>query len=237
MENNLHPLFAEKIDYDENAYLFERIEDFRNGTITRTECADIVAPLILERQNRVAALNDLSDYLQNEARGLSASVDLAFIRIKQALQKDGLSSLKGDVSEIFPNGIITASAPAPAVDPSIDEVGKAIVIRQGQIAKIKEQIERLRGQIAEIEDANDADRKKLLDDLIFAGEKKRTGKVFGARISNTKAVVVKDEDAIPSEYLATTTRPMLAEIKRALQDGKEVNGCELEERQHVTITK
>ena len=238
MENpTAHPLFAEKIDYSENAALFSFIEAYYNGMTTQCECAEHVAPLILALQNRVSALRTLATELENEAKGVSSTVAVAFAKLQQAMKKNGVSSIRGDFAEIFPNGVISDVEPAPADDASIDEIGKAIVIRQGQIERMKSEIERLRAQINDFENANGNDRQHLLDDLTLSGVKKKSGKVFVARISKTKAVNVTDEEAVPCDYFKTSQKVNISAVKEALLAGKRVKGCELEEHLHVTITK
>jgi hypothetical protein len=63
----------------------------------------------------------------------------------------------------------------------------------------------------------------------------------GARINLTDVVSVVDADAIPAEYICsttkTTTRPDRAAIKFALSAGKTVAGAELETRESIVFTK
>lgn len=78
--------------------------------------------------------------------------------------------------------------------------------------------------------------KRLKDNLtsylmtLLDGKKRKTPE-YEVTYRKSKAVNVLDEKAIPEQYLKPQPpKVSLMDIKRALQDGQEVEGCVLEER-------
>lgn len=83
--------------------------------------------------------------------------------------------------------------------------------------------------------------KRLKDNLtnylmtLLDGKKRKTPE-YEVTYRKSKAVHVVDESLIPEQYLKTQPpKVSLMDIKRALQDGKEVEGCVLEERVSMKV--
>lgn len=218
-------------------YLFDRIYQLQDGIIAPCECVDNITADLKRREARAGALEDLANFLLNEARGTRAMIDVAKAKCKIAMQRQKYDTLQGYYSEITPNGEIKCPEITAPVDNSIDEFAREIIIRDTVALKIKQQIQELSEYAKSLEQASADDRSKILDSLIFSGEKKRQGKVFSARVSSCKTVNVYDEDKVPSEYLKCKFTPKLTEIKDALKNGEDVAGCELVEKQYLTINK
>ena len=112
----------------------------------------------------------------------------------------------------------------------------------GAIAAVKR---RIKDDVASLksEEKRIADRRKSLEKSVervsqlalgllqaheeLTGETKIKRADLTAWIATTKSVEISDEDAIPSAFLVTTTRPNKTAIGKTLKGGEEVPGCEL----------
>jgi len=115
----------------------------------------------------------------------------------------------------------------------------------GAIAAVKR---RIKDDVASLksEEKRIADRRKSLEKSVdrvsqlalgllqaheeMTGETKIKRADLTAWIATTKSVEISDEDAIPSAFLVTTTRPNKTAIGKTLKGGEVVTGCELVEK-------
>jgi hypothetical protein len=115
----------------------------------------------------------------------------------------------------------------------------------GAIAAVKR---RIKDDVASLksEEKRIADRRKSLEKSVdrvsqlalgllqaheeMTGETKIKRADLTAWIATTKSVEISDEDAIPSAFLVTTTRPNKTAIGKTLKGGEVVPGCELVEK-------
>ena len=115
----------------------------------------------------------------------------------------------------------------------------------GAIAAVKR---RIKDDVASLksEEKRIADRRKSLEKSVdrvsqlalgllqaheeLTGETKIKRADLTAWIATTKSVEISDEDAIPSAFLVTTTRPNKTAIGKTLKGGEDVPGCELVEK-------
>lgn len=219
--------------------VFTQIEQMREGILTTYEVIDNVYADVCRRQTRAQALSDLSNLLANEARGVKASIASIMIKLSDARKFLDLPALKGDTTTFTDDGLFNSCVSAPEFphDGTVDDVCKELTLRKSQAQGLREHIKELTDQYRQMLDDIDAGKARLLSEMQENGEKVRKGKVFSARVSNTKACVITDEDAIPARFMQTTTAPNITEIKQALLNGEDVDGAKIENRTHLTITK
>lgn len=99
----------------------------------------------------------------------------------------------------------------------------------------KEEADRMLARVKSLQKRSDYIKAMLLDALHATG-KVKTGRVT-VSIRTTKAVEVSEGADLPEAYttVKTTVSPNKVAIKQALLDGVEVPGCELIERESVSI--
>lgn len=99
----------------------------------------------------------------------------------------------------------------------------------------KEEADRMLARVKSLQKRSDYIKAMLLDALHATG-KVKTGRVT-VSIRTTKAVEVAEGADLPEAYttVKTTVSPNKVAIKQALLDGVEVPGCELIERESVSI--
>lgn len=99
----------------------------------------------------------------------------------------------------------------------------------------KEEADRMLARVKSLQKRSDYIKAMLLDALHATG-KVKTGRVT-VSIRTTKAVEIAEGADLPEAYttVKTTVSPNKVAIKQALLDGVEVPGCELIERESVSI--
>lgn len=99
----------------------------------------------------------------------------------------------------------------------------------------KEEADRMLARVKSMQKRSDYLKAMLLDALHATG-KVKTGRVT-VSIRTTKAVEIAEGADLPEAYttVKTTVSPNKVAIKQALLDGVEVPGCELIERESVSI--
>lgn len=99
----------------------------------------------------------------------------------------------------------------------------------------KEEADRMIARVKSMQKRSDYLKSMLLDALHATG-KVKTGRVT-VSIRTTQAVAVDEGTNLPEAYttVKTTVSPNKVAIKQALLDGVEVPGCELIERESVSI--
>ena len=99
----------------------------------------------------------------------------------------------------------------------------------------KEEADRMLARVKSLQKRSDYIKAMLLDALHATG-KVKTGRVT-VSIRTTKAVEIAEGADLPEAYttVKTTVSPNKVAIKQALLDGVEVSGCELIERESVSI--
>ena len=109
--------------------------------------------------------------------------------------------------------------------------------REAYINNAKEEIKRLQAIVK----VNDNLVNRLKDNLLLAVKTFGSFEVgfvkFGTRKSTSVEVDLEMVNQLPNEYktIKVTESPNKAEIKKALQDGVEINGCELIENINLSI--
>ena len=99
----------------------------------------------------------------------------------------------------------------------------------------KDEADRMIARVKSMQKRSDYLKSMLLDALHATG-KVKTGRVT-VSIRTTKAVEIAEGADLPEAYttVKTTVSPNKVAIKQALLDGVEVPGCELIERESVSI--
>lgn len=125
-----------------------------------------------------------------------------------------------------------------AFEVKAEKVVYAIRGMERRAALMREQAKLFRSRIAVV-DENVAYLKTYLQHALeFTGKKALETPAFTIRLRKATAVVITDEDSVPSQMMRTKTvsEPDKVSIGKQLKAGEEVPGCELEQRTSLTIT-
>ncbi len=103
---------------------------------------------------------------------------------------------------------------------------------------MKEQLNRFRGRIVVVEENAKYLRTYLQHHLEFTGKKALETPAFSIRLRKSTAVIITNEEDLPSQLMRTKTitDPDKKAIGAQLKAGETVPGAELEHRTSLTIT-
>ncbi len=103
---------------------------------------------------------------------------------------------------------------------------------------MKDQARRFHERIVVVEQNAKYLKTYLQHHLEFTGKKALETPSFTIRLRKSTAVLITDEDSVPSQMMRTKTvsDPDKVAIGKQLKAGEEVPGCELEQRTSLTIT-
>jgi hypothetical protein len=77
--------------------------------------------------------------------------------------------------------------------------------------------------------------KRYIQENIQEGEKFKDSRCAISWRSSTSVLVKTDPEMLPSEYQKITIEAKKADIKKALQAGQKIDGCELDEKENLQI--
>ena len=119
----------------------------------------------------------------------------------------------------------------------LDNIGAYIKNLEADAKAIKDEIANLKKRMDAKTRKADRLRQYVAEDLLCHNEKKmETGRIaYSFRPS--KQVIVEDESQIPSEYMKekVSVEPDKTAIKKAIEAGEEIAGCQLVEKQNLQI--
>jgi len=103
---------------------------------------------------------------------------------------------------------------------------------------MKDQLRRFRERIHIVEQNAHYLRTYLQHGLQSTGKKRLETPAFSMRLRKSTAVIIDEEEEVPSQLMRTktTTEPDKVAIGKQLKALEEVPGCHLEERTTITIT-
>ena len=121
-----------------------------------------------------------------------------------------------------------------ARDQKIEGIGCIIKNREALIDSMKNEMARLKDRVLTLEKQNE--NTKLFLDNVLAGRKFETARIKCTYRKST-AVDIADEKLVPAEYVTTktTTSCDKTAIKAALVAGQVVPGCNLVERNNLSV--
>ena len=149
-----------------------------------------------------------------------------------------------------------------ADDPEVDEevfqdtlesIGGLIEVKAESYARVIKELERKQSIIhadaesfkAEYDRKIDREKKignridrikrHLSNSMIVTGKTKFDTDNFKFYIKKTQSTIIDDEEAVPDEFCKFTRKPVLTDIKTAINEGKEVAGAHLETKEGVVI--
>lgn len=119
-------------------------------------------------------------------------------------------------------------------DDKLEAIGCIIKNREVLINGLKDEKRRITERLAVLERENDGTKRFL--DGILQGQKFETPKVRMIYRKST-SVDISDEAKVPDEFVTVVEERKCDKlaIRKALQSGKEVRGCELIERNNLTV--
>jgi hypothetical protein len=125
-----------------------------------------------------------------------------------------------------------------AFEVKAEKVVYAIRGMERRVELMKEQLSRFRGRIGVVETNAKYLRTYLQHGLQHAGKKRLETPAFTMSLRNATAVVITEEESVPSQLMriTQTTAPDKVAIGKQLKAGEEVPGCELDHRTTLIIT-
>lgn len=139
----------------------------------------------------------------------------------------------GDIPEEAVNDTLEAMG----VDGKLEDYCHVIGQLNADMTMYKNEIERLKAKQESAQKGVDRMKAALTGYMQATGKDKAKAGTYNLSFRKSEAVVIRDELALPVEYVKakTTTVPDKTAIKKAIKNGMEVPGAELQVNQNLQI--
>lgn len=122
-----------------------------------------------------------------------------------------------------------------AIEEKADGIAYVCAEFEAQAALAKSESDRLKERAKAATNGITRLREYLKQAMIKTGKPNIKTALHNFSIGKYKSVDIIDESLVPAEYLKTETKPMKAEMLKALKEGIEIPGAELKENESVKI--
>ena len=137
----------------------------------------------------------------------------------------------------IPKEAVTDTLESLGVEDKIEDYCHVIGQLNADVVMLDNEIERLKAKKESANKGIDRMKAALSAYMQATGKEKEKAGTFSLSFRKSEAVVIKDEHALPTEYVKvkTTTAPDKTAIKNAIKSGEVVPGAELQVNKNLQI--
>lgn len=135
----------------------------------------------------------------------------------------------------IPDEAVNDTLESLGVEGKIEDYCHVIAQFNADVVMFDNEIERLKAKKDAAKKGVERMKGALSAYMQAVGREKEKAGTFTLSFRKSEAVVINDELALPAEYVKTKTTPDKTAIKKAIKDGAEVPGAELQVNQNLQI--
>lgn len=146
-------------------------------------------------------------------------------------------SVDEETGEVDPELMAQLSTLNLERDQKLDNIGAYIKNLDAEAKAIKDEMDALKKRLDQKKRKIESLKEYVANDLQYHGDTKKESARVVFSFRKSKAVEITDESLIPKDYIVTKTETRVdkVEIKHAIDEGKEIPGATLVERQSLQI--